>query len=65
MPVASIAAPPEPLPEATSEPSSTSARDAGAAKAKPRSPAKKKVDCTFPYIIDEQGIQHIKKECLH
>jgi serine/threonine-protein kinase len=63
--VAEPTAAPEPSPEPALEPAA-SARVAGAPpKGKPHAPAKKKVDCSFPYIIDEQGIQHIKKECLH
>jgi serine/threonine-protein kinase len=54
---------PEPSPEPIAEPAASA--HVATTKAKPRPPPKKKVDCTFPYIIDEQGIQHIKKECLH
>jgi serine/threonine-protein kinase len=30
-----------------------------------RPPRKAVVDCSFPYIIDSNGIQHIRKECLN
>jgi serine/threonine-protein kinase len=56
-------APPEPSPEPAAEPAASA--HVTSPKTKPRAPAKKKIDCTFPYIIDEQGIQHIRKECLH
>jgi hypothetical protein len=61
--VPAVEAPP-PLPP---EPAAaSSAPIAEGRKALPRSPAKKgpKTDCSFPYIIDQAGIQHIRRECL-
>jgi serine/threonine-protein kinase len=67
-----------PAPPATVEPVATAQGpeaappirpDAGiASKSKPaprRPPRKTVVDCSFPYIIDSSGIQHIRKECLN
>jgi serine/threonine-protein kinase len=68
-PIASAA----PSAEAPAEPPDTSAkptRSDHGGSIKPRTPphhAPKKaaVDCSFPYTIDADGIQHVRKECLN
>jgi serine/threonine-protein kinase len=71
---ASSIAPPEVAGAETEPPVDTSDKpaktDAGAtAKTRPPPPhrftKKTVVDCSFPYIIDGNGIQHIRKECLN
>jgi serine/threonine-protein kinase len=57
---------PEPPLDTVAKPARADAGSASRAKPAPRHPPKKTVvDCSFPYIIDVNGIQHIRKECLN
>jgi hypothetical protein len=64
-PSASAAAESE-LEAASSASSAPTVGRGGGRKPVPRAAGKKTStdDCSFPYIIDQAGIQHIRRECL-